>query len=399
MWINDYTEIEKYDHSKMNIVLYKNIIFYNFKFYTNKENIKTCSLHSRNINIFSPLDIENIKLNDTPELFNKGILLLESFHWNPAHMIWDFMYPSWYGLYINNTKYSKDIDFQWITTLNFEDIHVHTHKNIVEKFSGSCLETLESFSNKFNKPIIIPWLITGLEGIGIGHISKENLLTNRGIEINNIDPIELFVNRIYSRYNIKRNSLVDKLNINECNNIIFIKNKRPFNGMENLFNKMNEKYNGKYNFKIIDYSNYNFEQQLNILNTTCLCIVGVGSARFNTPFLPNGAIEIQVLQPNINYKNYIEYLDGHSGTLSKYVKINNIPYYTIEEASNNSYSHLLEKYIDDSLIEIPCKVPINLEENIPVEIRNLKYHKNYNEKFDTWRNMNSNIVEDLINLL
>ena len=414
MWINDSHRIEKDDHSKMNIVLYKNIIFYNGKFYTNKENIKTCSLHSKNINIFSPLDIKNIKLNDTPKLFNKGILLLESFHWNPAHMMWDFMYPSWYGLYINNTKYSKDIDFQWITSLDIEDIHVHTYKHIAEKISGSCIETLKSFSNKYNEPLLIPWLITGLYDIGISHVNKNNLIVKRGIDINNIDPIELFVNRIYSRYNIKRNSLidklninecnniislVDKLNINECNNIIFIKNKRPYNGIEKLFKKMNDKYKGKYNFKIIDYSKYNFEQQLYILNTTCLCIVGVGSARFNTPFLPNGAIEIQIFQPNIHKTNNIEYLDYHAGTLSKYVKIKNIPYYTKEEANNNLYSHLLENYIDDSLIEIPCIVPINLEENIPVEIKNLKYHKNYNEKFDIWRNNNSNIVEDLINLL
>jgi hypothetical protein len=166
--------------------------------------------------------------------------------------------------------------------------------------------------------------------------------------------------------------LVDKFNINECNNIIYIKNKRPYNGIEELFNKMNDKYKGKYNFKIIDYSKYDFEQQLHMLNTTCLCIDGVGTARFNCPLLPNGAIEIQTGQPNPNRTNYIEYLDYHAGTLSKYVKVINIPYYTREEATNSSCSHLLEKYIDDALNEIPCKVPINLEENIPIEIRNLK---------------------------
>lgn len=383
----------------MNIVFYKNILFYNGNFYTNKENIKSCSLHNRFSILFSPLDIETIKLNDTPKSFNKGILLLESLHWNPAHMIWDFMYPSWYGLYHNNTEYSKDIEFQWMTTLDFEDRHVHTYQNIAEKFSGCCLETLKSFSNKYNEPLLIPWLICGLDDIGIGNVNKNNLIVQRGIEINNIDPIELFVNRIYSRYNIKRHSLVDKLNINECNNIIFIKNKRPYNGVEELFNKMNDKYKGKYNFKIIDYSKYNFEQQLHILNTTCLCIVGVGSARFNTPFLPNGAIEIQIFQHNVHRTNYIEYLDYHGGTLSKNIKVKNIPYYTTEEVRHNLSSHLLETYIDDALIEIPCKVPINLEENIPIEIRNLKYHKNYNERFDVWRNNSSNVVEDLMNLL
>ena len=162
---------------------------------------------------------------------------------------------------------------------------------------------------------------------------------------------------------------------------------------------MNKKYKEKYNFKIIDYSKYSFEEQLEILNNTCLCIVGVGSARFNTPFLPNGAIEIQVFQPNINRKNYIEYIDYHGGTLSKNVKIKNIPYYTEEESIENKYSHLLESYIDEALIEIPCKVSINLEENIPLEIRDLKNKINYSEKFDLWRNSNSNIVEYLLDIL
>jgi hypothetical protein len=384
------------------MVFYKDIIFFNGIFYTDKVNIEISYTHNRlkeNKYLFSPSDISTLELTETPLEFNTGIILLDHFHFNPAHNMWDHLYPSWYGIFKYLNDYLNLINFQYITNIPMDNIFGVQHINLIEKFSGNKPLNLNEFTNKFNKPIIIPWLITGLEGIGISHIFKENLLTNRGVEINNIDPIELFVNRIYSRYNIKRNSLIDKLNINECNNIIFIKNKRPYNGIEKLFKKMNDKYKGKYNFKIIDYSKYNFEQQLYILNTTCLCIVGVGSARFNTPFLPNGAIEIQIFQPNIHKTNNIKYLDYHAGTLSKYVKIKNIPYYTKEEANNNLYSHLLENYIDDSLIEISCIVPINLEENIPVLIRNLKYHKNYNEKFDIWRNNNSNIVEDLINLL
>ena len=384
------------------MVFYKDIIFFNGIFYTDKVNIEISYTHNclkENKYLFSPSDISTLELTETPLEFNTGILLLDHFHFNPAHNMWDHLYPSWYRIFKYLNDYLNLVNFQYITNIPMDNIFGVQHINLIEKFSGNKPLNLYEFTNKFNKPIIIPWLITGLDGIGISHIFKENLLTNRGIEINNIDPIELFVNRIYSKYNIKRNSLVDKLNINECNNIIFIINKRSYNGIEELFKKMNDKYKGKYNFKIIDYSKYNFEQQLYILNTTCLCIVGIGSARFNTPFLPNGAIEIQIFQPNIHKTNNIEYLDYHAGTLSKYVKIKNIPYYTKEEANNNLYSHSLENYIDDSLIEIPCKVPINLEENIPVEIRNLKNHKNYNEKFDIWRNNNSNIVEDLINLL
>jgi hypothetical protein len=383
------------------MVIYKNILLYNGIFYTEKENIQTSHTHNRCKQfLFTPSDISTIELTETPIKFNTGILLLDHFHSNPAHNMWDMVYPCWYGLFNYLNDSSKTIDFQFITMSDFrKDSGVHIFKDINEKISGCPLESIETFYNKFNKPIIIPWLITGIDGIGIGHVYKENLTIKRGLDINNMDPIETFIDRIYFKYNIKRNSLVDKLNINECNNIIYIKNKRAYNGIEKLFNEMNETYKGKYNFKIIDYSKYDFEQQLHILNTTCLCIVGVGTARFNSPFLPNGAIEIQIGQPNPNRTNCMEYLDGYSGTLSKYVKVKNIPYYTREEATDNSCSHLLEQYIHDALSEIPCKVPINLEENIPIEIRNLKNHANYDKKFDDWRNMMSNSLEEFINIL
>jgi hypothetical protein len=384
------------------MTIYKNIIFYNGDFYTDKEKIKINYTHNRlktDEYIFMPRDINTIEIKEEFINFNYGLLLLDHFHHNPAHNIWDHIYPSWYGLFRYLNDYSEHLNFQYIVKKDINETFGIQHINMIETFSGNKPMSICEFSKKNNKPLIIPWLVIGLENIGIGHIYKENLLAKRGLEINNIDPIEVFVNRIYFKYNIKRNTLLLKSDFNECNNIIFIKNKRPFNEIKKLFNKMNNKYKGKYNFKIIDYSKYSFKEQLQILNNTCLCIVGVGSARFNTPFLPNGAIEIQVFQPNINRKKYIEYIDYHGGTLSKYVKIKNIPYYTKEEAKENKYSHLLESYIYESLSEVPCKVPINLEENIPLEIQNLKNHINYNKKFDLWRNSNSNIVEDFMNML
>lgn len=384
------------------MIIYKNIIFYNGFFYTDKKNISINYTHNRlktDEYIFSIEDITTIEITEKLINFNYGILLLDHFHFNPAHNMWDHIYPSWYGLFNYLNEKSNNLDFQYIVKKNINEIFGIQHISMIYKFSGTKPITLNDFTQKNNKALIIPWLITGLEDIGISHIYKETLLVKRGLDINDIDPIETFINRIYFKYNIKRNSLFNENNFTKCNNIIFIKNKRPFNGIEELFNKMNNKYKEKYNFKIIDYSKYSFEEQLEILNNTCLCIVGVGSARFNTPFLPNGAIEIQVFQPNINRKNYIEYFDYHGGTLSKNVKVKNIHYYTEEEAKENKYSHLLENYIDESLIEIPSKVPINLEENIPLEIRDLKNKINYSEKFDLWRNSNSNIVDDLIVLL
>jgi hypothetical protein len=383
----------------MNLILYENILLYKSNFYIDKKKISTTSLNDRISKPFTPLDIETIKINEEehPVYFNTPVLLLDSFHWNPAHCMWNFIYPSWFGLFNKLTDKSEFDNFQWIVFDNLGDFHIYTNKNMIETISGNPIENINSFINKFNKPIIIKYLVTGLEGIGIGHVNKNNLTVSRGLIINNIDPIEKFVNRIYYKYNIKRNSLVDNLDI--CNNIIFIKNKRYMNGIEELFDKLHSKYNGKFNFKIIDYSNYNFEEQLNLLNKTCICIVGVGSARFNTPFLPNGAIEIQTFQPNIGRNKCIEYVDYHGGTLSKYVKVKNIPYYKEEEAINQKISHLLEEYIEESINEIPCKFPINLEDNIPKEILNLINHKNYDKLFDEWRNSMSNIIEHFIDIL
>ena len=387
-------------------MLYENILFYNKNFYCEKEHIKLNYTHNilkdKNY-IFKPLNIESIKINSTSKL-DTIIILLDHFHFNPAHNLWDHLYPLWYRLFENlHNLYNSN--FQIIINKKLDRIFGIQHIQLLEIFSGYKPITLQEFSNKFNKPIIIKYLVTGLEGIGIGHVNKNNLTVSRGLEINNKDPIETFVNRIYYNYNIKRNSLLDKSNLNECNNIIYIKNKRLFTGIEELFHKLNIKYKGKYNFKIIDYSKYNFEEQLKILNTTSICIVGVGTARFNTPFLPNGAIEIQTFQPNIHRKNFMEYIDYHGGTLSKNVKIRNIPYYTKEEAINNTYSHLLEEYIKESINEIPCKTPVNLENNIPKEVLDLRKHKNYHNLFDEWRNHGgpnrcpSNIIEHFMDLL
>lgn len=377
---------------------FKNIVFYKNNFYTDCQNNVLIHNHSRLKNeeyLFKPLNISQIEVPKDPIKFNKIIILLDHFHYNPAHNMWDHIYSTWYSLFYFYDKYCFKEDFQFITIKPLTNIFGIQHIDLIKKFSGNIPITLDQLSNNYKEPIIISNLLT-ISYLGIGHVNKNNLTVSRGFEINNIDPIETFINRIYYKYNIKRNSLINDLDI--CNNIIFIKNKRPMNGIDKLFRELNNKYNGKFNFKIIDYSNYNFEEQLNLLNTTCICIVGVGTARFNTPFLPNGAIEIQTFQPNQYRKNFIEYVDYHGGTLSKYVKVKNIPYYTKDETINEKISHLLEEYIEESINEIPCKFPINLEDNIPKEILNLRNHKNYDKLFDKWRNSMSNIIEHFIDI-
>ena len=96
---------------------------------------------------------------------------------------------------------------------------------------------------------------------------------------------------MFNRFQIKRNYYIN--DNNNIMDIIYIQNKRPYKGVIDLFQILNSKYKNKYNFKIINLKNYTFEEQLNIFNTTRIIICGVGTARTNTPFIPNGSIEIQ----------------------------------------------------------------------------------------------------------
>jgi hypothetical protein len=305
------------------------------------------------------------------------------------------MYPSWYGLYHCCFEHAQHINFKWITFDNIDDIHVKTHKDIIETFSGSLLLTIDLLSKQYDAPLIIPWLITGLQDIGIGNIDKQSLCTKKGCKINNTDPVEMFVDRMYTKYNIKRNLISSQ----KCNNIIYIINKRPHNGIDAIFNTMKNKYNDKFNFLLIDYTKIDFKKQLELMNTTCLCIVGVGTARANTPFLPNGSIEIQTFEHNNLSKNCIDYVDYHIGTLSENIKILNIPFYTKQESINFMSSNLLEKYVEYALSSIPINTPINIEDNIPEQIKHIKTHNKYNELFDKWRNDMSNRIEDMFILL
>jgi len=152
-------------------------------------------------------------------------------------------------------------------------------------------------------------------------------------------------------------------------------------------------------FNIIDWSKYNFEQQLHILNTTGIIICGVGTARANTPFLPNGSVEIQTNTHSLILPNNINYFDYHIGTLSKYIKVINIDDYTTEEARHKLCSYKLEKIIDDSIHiinNISC--PIDLDKNIPKYILELRDKLDINI-FNRWRNALSNDVGDLIKVL
>jgi hypothetical protein len=378
-----------------NIAYYKDIILYKGIFYTQKENLKSVNLHNRIDNPYIPSDISQLDINlEDVDEYDKGILLLEGFHSGMGHLLWDCMYPSYYGLFCHKEEES-DNDFQWMALDHmYKQWSSGWHLDVVEKFSGNKITTPIMLSAMHNKPLKIPYLIVGIGNIGIGNIGID-FCASRQLKEHINDPIESFVNRMYLRYKIKRNTFINKQITDLPINIIYIINKRPYNNIDSLFNKLSKHYSNKCIFSIIDWSAYNFEQQLNILNRTGIIICGVGMARTNTPLLPNGSIEIQTNTHSLRLPNNINYFDYHIGTLSKYIKVNNINEYTLEESRYNLYSHKLEKLIDDSInMFANIKYPINVCDNIPQYILDL-VNKVDENKFKIWRNSLSNSIEDL----
>lgn len=130
-----------------------------------------------------------------------------------------------------------------------------------------------------------------------------------------------------------------------------------------MFNKLNYIY--KNNFRYIDWSKYTFAEQLKILNTTRIIICGVGTARTNTPFIPNGSIEIQTNQIYRTFPNNISFFDCHIGTISNYVKVFNINSYTEYESKKKLLSEKLIYLNIKTLHNTPYKNNFNIEEKLP----------------------------------
>jgi hypothetical protein len=126
------------------ISFYKDVIFSNGKLYTESK-FKPVSLHNR-INIpFETLEFTNINFqNENIQNLNNGIILLDSFHSNMGHLLWDFMYPSWYGLFYHQETNSNN-DFQWMTTKDIDLQNGGWHLDVLEKFSGNPITTFNLF--------------------------------------------------------------------------------------------------------------------------------------------------------------------------------------------------------------------------------------------------------------
>jgi len=374
------------------IKYFEDVILYNGDFYSHK--VETVFLHNRFRDTYTFKDINTLPINDYNDFieYDHIVLFLCGFSGNMGHLLWDCMYSSWYGLFFKDEKLWNN-NFQWITRdVLYQKDYKGWHLGILEKFSGNEITTPQILSNKYNKPLRIKLLISGIKNLGIGCVDK-NICVNTSFKNHIMNPVETFINRFYFRYGIKRHNYIE--NKNDIIDVIYISNKRPYNGVKELFNDLNIKYKNKYNFKYINWGHYTFEEQLNILNTTRIIICGVGTARTNTPFIPNGSVEIQTNHISKNARNNITYFDCHIGTISKYVKVFNINSYTDYECKGNLLSKDLLPLIEKTLNIVPYENNFNIEENLPIYVNNIK-SKISDDMYSHWRSRFSNSIEDII---
>ena len=379
---------------------YFDAVYYQGNFYVNDAEIKQVSLHNRLIRPWSPLpisqlnniiDIHNIEVSDT------GVYLIEGSNSNIAHLCYDCIYPCWYGLFSYLPDIAINGDFQWLTMY---PVDTTFDFNILKTFSGKEVKQVSQFSDN---PIRLPWFMCGLTyGIGANHTNKEGCISITLPEFESshrTDPIDTFVNRMYKRYNIIRNAIVPKDYL-----IIWIDSKRHQNNVENVIYEIKKQTNKDVLY--VKWEDYSFKEQLKLVNKTGLIIVGVGTARFNTPFLPHGAIEVQTANYALwNPPSYIQYLDSHAGTITKYIKIKNVESYTEDECTNKNCSSQILPLVIESLQEIENIINtqivtyIQRVDNVPQIVRTKleETHKKYPDKFENWRFYTlSNDVSDYI---
>jgi len=378
-----------------NIAYYKDAVFFKGVFYVETESVKQVSLHNRIDIPYSPSDIRLLKTDLKIEDYNKGIVFIDGFHSNMAHLLWDCMYPSWYGLFYVNERNSSE-DFQWMVQHhNYLKFGSGWNSSVIEKFSGSKIITPELLSGMYQCPLRVPYLITGCKGIGIGCIDYNTFCVVKENRQGISDPIESFVDRFYARYKIKRKKIIVKNHAKKTPiEVIYVVNKRPYNKIETYIDDFQQAFSYICNFRIIDWSLYDFEQQLQILNSTNIIICGVGTARGNTPFMPNGSIEIQTNTHSLTLPGNINFFDYHIGTLSTNLKVINISNYSFFEAKNQLCSGQLKKTLEYALSIFPVHNPIDVSNNIPFEVSRLKKIVTKSD-FEAWRISMSNDVGDL----
>lgn len=280
--------------------MYKNAIIYNGGVFV-RERPEKVFVHNRWTNTFTPRHISDIVKQERPvEVWNTSVLM-RSFHNNMGHMLLDCYYPAWHSVLVHRGPVSAfDDDINMITFENGA-----WPSDIIRTISGSSPSVLRDIRG----PVRVRHLVIGTGGKGLSIIGRDGVLL--GEPSPTTEAIELFRNRIYKRYGIP-SALAE--------NVVSVLNKRTLH-------KVIEQTH-----TTVSWANATFSEQLRILSTTAVLVVGVGTARTNSFLLPTGSVEVQTFQPSLRHDRYLRRFDDHIATLMDHVRVICPSSYTHDEA-------------------------------------------------------------------
>jgi len=407
-------KLQTFEYKKLYL---KDAVYYNGSFYASKDQLDNFDMDGPALSQWAlpvlPLDHHTLPKHIDPAklpyltLNNKNVPVVnQHLHDAILHNLWDAMYGSWYNIFHSLREKSFDDYIPVSIAASNPKWGVGRNHQIISQFSGSIVRNRHTFKQCFSGeavkieylfPVIAPAnanVSCAIAGSNDVLYPKYQAGMGRGfLEAGAEDPVDIFIERMFKRYNINRNrSVVD------LNKILYIKNKRPFHGIENLFSKLNEKYKNKFIFEIIDYNDYlmplhidenlfpigsnstswirngipmtnDFGKQLNLINQARVIIAGSGTARCRNFFMPHGGIEI-CLHEHVHGNNTLQLReDCKFSSISKYIKMIDVLGYSEQENLTKSIPSNLEKLIDDALLSQPFSTPINIEDNFHPYVR------------------------------
>lgn len=373
----------------------KDVILFEGKFYAEEKQLANFNFDKRS-SMMSPIEVfpfnllpKTLDLSDLPSFSAPVVNHLH--HNNMLHNLWDGLYPSWF--YMFHSLREKCFEDYVPIFLDYHRYGASRWHDMFKTFSGNQIHSQASFARKFSTPVKISYLFPIIAPASLNHAS-EKLYSHYGRDLlteTDEDPVDTFVNRMYKRYGIKRNE-----NINNLNKIYFIKNKRPYHGIEKIFEELNAKYKNKYNFEIIDFNDYqkeykdadgldvgyrgrdyfrdtegklgkkvtdDFEKQLHLFNSCRMMICGPSTGRSRCPLAPHGAIEVQLHEHGAEENTLIMRDNTQMSSCSRYLKIENIPSYSSKENNQQLCPSNLKFLIEKNLESQPINVPVSIESN------------------------------------
>lgn len=259
----------------------------------------------------------------TPLLPFRGcVLLVEGFHSNPGHNMWDFMYPSWFGLRYFHPAAGAAEDFQWVTTRSSDG--AGWPLSLLERFAGRRVLSLSEFARRYGDRHF-PCLIVGSGGRGIG-VRNSDGEVEIGALLGRANPVRDFRDRLYARFGVVPSTSRDT--------ILVVHSKRPLYNVTLIAKRVAARHDLA--VREVRWQFMTFREQLQALGRAAILVVGVGTVRANAPLLRDGAVVVQTCTPVLwNPPSYIHCFDDQmSSTGRGYVRVEHVLSYSRQEAHN-----------------------------------------------------------------